>query len=296
FTAPSLSPENDFYYAPGKHESVSVATTMDMSIIWDLFTNLIDASKELGIDNDFRQQLILKKNKLFPLHIGQKGNLQEWYKDWEDVDPHHRHTSHLFGLYPGRQISPITTPDFAAAAKKTLELRGDGGTGWSKAWKINFWARLLDGNHAYLLLRQLLHATGFQGTDYDNAGGTYPNFFDAHPPFQIDGNFGGAAGMMEMLIQSHLGEIHLLPALPDIWKEGQVKGLKARGAFEVSINWKNHKLSDATIKAANNGVCKLRTEVPVRIPGVNTKMWSTKIGYLVSFNAMKGRIYRMVAL
>lgn len=295
-TAPSLSPENDFYYAPGKQGSVSVATTMDMSIIWDLLTNLIEASKILGVDKDFREQLITKKNKLYPLHIGHKGNLQEWYKDWEDVDPHHRHTSHLFGLHPGREISPIITPQFAAAAKKTLELRGDGGTGWSKAWKINFWARLLDGNHAYLLLRQLLHATGSGGTNYANAGGTYPNFFDAHPPFQIDGNFGGAAGIAEMLIQSHLGELHLLPALPDAWKEGQVKGLKARGNFEVAINWKDHKLTTSTIKAITGGVCKLRTGIPVKVEGIDAKVLRDKYGYVTSFNAVKGKVYRVVGL
>lgn len=296
--SPSLSPENDFIDEKGQHAAVSVATTMDMSIMWDLFTNLIDASTVLNTDTEFRNLLIEKRKKFYPLHIGHKGNLQEWNKDYEDVDPQHRHVSHLFGLHPGRQISPISTPEFAAAAKKTLEIRGDAGTGWSRAWKINFWARLLDGNHAYLLLRELLSYTSETATNYGSrgGGGTYPNFFDAHPPFQIDGNFGGTAGMAEMLIQSHLDDIHLLAALPSAWKEGSVSGLKARGGFEIGIQWKNHRLTTATVQALTGGLCKLRTARPVKIKGIQTESKQTNVGYVTSFTTQKGGKYEVTGL
>lgn len=295
-TAPSLSPENAFIDDKGKKGVVSIATTMDMEIIWDLFTNLIDASKELNEDAAFRNLIIAKRAKLFPLHIGKKGNLQEWYKDWEDVDPHHRHVSHLFGLYPGREISPITTPAFAAASKKTLEMRGDAGTGWSLAWKINFWARLLDGNHAYKMLRDILHLTGESGTKYANGGGSYVNLFDAHPPFQIDGNFGSLSGMSEMLLQSHLGDISLLPALPDAWAEGSISGLKARGNFEVGMKWKNKKLQTATLKSIAGGTCVLRTVDPIKVAGIKVSSKKTENGYISTFTTQKGKTYTVSAL
>ncbi len=292
-TAPSGSPENAFIDDQGKRGTISIASTMDMSIIWDLFTNLIEASEVLQIDADFRDDLEQQREKLFPLQIGKKGDIQEWYKDWEAEDPHHRHVSQLFGLFPGKEISPYTTPKFAKAARKTLELRGDGGTGWSLAWKINFWARLLDGDHAYTMLRNLLHLTGQTGTDYADGGGTYANLFDAHPPFQIDGNFGGIAGMTQLLLQSYGGEIQLLPALPAAWQAGEIKGLKAKGDFEVNLQWKSGKLNRVQLKSNSGSVARLRTAQPIKVAGVDAKSVKTEIGYITSFSTKTGKTYQI---
>ena len=174
-----------------------------------------------------------------------------------------------------------------------MEIRGDEGTGWSKAWKINFWARLLDGNHAYILLRDLLRATGETGFNYSGGGGTYPNFFDAHPPFQIDGNFGGTSGMAEMLLQSQRDEIDLLPAIPDVWEEGMVSGLKARGNFEISMWWKHHRLTRAEIKSLSGGLCRVRTEKAMKVEGTKSLSVPAGAGYLLTFNTQKGKLYKI---
>lgn len=261
-TNPSTSPENIFLYKGKNGEmlkgEVSKAATMDMAIIWDLFHNCIRASEVLKVDNSFRNQLKKVNAKLFPYQIGKRGQLQEWFLDFEEFEPEHRHASHLLGLYPGIQIQPRVTPELASAAKKTLLLRGDGGTGWAMAWKISFWARLEDGNHAYQILKNGLTYTDPSKQNSTSGGGTYPNLFDAHPPFQIDGNFGGTVGITEMLIQSHTSEIHLLPALPSHWAKGEVKGLKAKGGFTIDLAWENGKVKTLKIHSEFGGNCRLR--------------------------------------
>ncbi|KIQ25453.1 alpha-L-fucosidase [Flavobacterium sp. MEB061] len=294
-TMPSTSPENKYFYDGKKGGVVTTASTMDIGIIKDLFENTIEASKVLNTDLEFRQRVSQAADQLLPFQIGSKGQLQEWYKDFEDEDPHHRHTSHLYALHPANLISPLKTPQLAEAAKKTLELRGDDGTGWSLAWKVNMWARLLDGNHAYKLFKNQLRLTKDNDPKYSRHGGCYPNLFDAHPPFQIDGNFAGTAGVIEMLMQSQNKEIHLLPALPDAWTDGEIKGITAKGNFTVAIKWNDGKMTQATIISNNGGKCSVRAAVPFVIEKLNIKSEKSSIGYTAVFETKKGISYSIVS-
>jgi alpha-L-fucosidase 2 len=279
-TAPSNSPENAYKTADG-YGFTCMGPTMDMQICRQLMYANIKASEILGVDSEFADQLRERVKRLAPNQTGANGDLNEWLEDWEDADPHHRHVSHLYGLHPYDEITPEQTPELAAACRKTLEIRGDEGTGWSKAWKINFWARLHDGDHALVLFKGLLNP------EY-NRGGTYPNLFCAHPPFQIDGNFGGTSGLTEMLLQSHGDDevIRFLPALPtdSDWAQGEVRGLTARGNVSVDMKWNNHQLSEITLLPNKTG--KIKALIPAGMTFDSRKFDRAEV---VSIDAVKNR-------
>lgn len=276
-TSPGTSPENKFVTPDGYIGATSYGCTADLAITRECLIDAIKAAEVLNTDKDFRKDAKATISRLSPYKIGKKGNLQEWFHDWEDEDPQHRHQSHLFGLYPGHHISTDETPDLAKACAKTLEIKGDNTTGWSTGWRVNLYARLKDSNNAYHIYRRLLKLVtpdGYKGKDARRGGGTYPNLLDAHSPFQIDGNFGGCAGVIEMLMQSSEEDITLLPALPEQWKDGSVKGICARGSFVIDMSWKDGKVTSLSITSRKGG--KTRVNFNNKSVKINLKANETK--------------------
>lgn len=259
-TSPGTSPENKYITPDGYAGATSYGNTSDLAMIRECLMDAAEASKVLGVDKSFRKRIKKTLSRLYPYQIGKDGNLQEWYYDWQDQDPYHRHQSHLFGLYPGHHLSVEETPELAAACARTLQIKGDETTGWSTGWRVNLLARLRDGEKAYHMYRRLLRYVSpdnYKGEDARRGGGTYPNLLDAHSPFQIDGNFGGCSGVIEMLMQSSTNKIVLLPALPESWADGRVQGICARGGFVVDMEWKNREVVSLIVSSLKGG----RTEI-----------------------------------
>ena len=283
-TAPTTSPENTYILPNGREANVCAGSTMDNQILRELFAHTIEAASILGIDEAFSAVLNEKRSRLMLTTIGPDGRIMEWLEPYGEKDPHHRHVSHLYGLYPANEISLLQTPELAQAARKSLEVRGDESTGWSMAWKVNFWARLRDGEHAFKLLTDLLKPCGRSNTIQYDTGGTYPNLFCGHPPFQIDGNFGGCAGIAEMLIQSQNGCIELLPALPVAWHTGSFSGLRVQGGGEVSAQWMDNRLQNGRLKAVIDGT--FRIQLPDDSNKLKLRLNGKQVSYPVAGNLL----------
>ena len=298
-TSPSTSPENSFKDPnTGKRAASSRGATADLAIIRELLSATWSAAEVLGVDAELKAKMHTMLEQLQPYQIGRNGALQEWSSDFEEWEPQHRHVSHLIGFFPGNHISVERTPELAKAVKRTLELRGNRTTGWAIAWRIALQSRLLEGEDAYTTYRKLLTYTRRLNTKAKTTGtigGTYPNMLDAHPPFQIDANFGAPVGVAEMLLQSQFGSIDLLPALPKAWAKGSFRGLRARGAFEVDLRWRKGEIDRASILSLAGSESILRSHTPLKIKGV--KATTEKVGewYVVKFPTEKDRRYEILA-